>query len=222
MTVSAPETISLFPLSNVVLFPMISAPLYIFEPRYRQMIQDALGGDRRIGMATVRPEHADRMMGDPAVFEVGCAGTISRAEQRPDGTWNLLLTATGRFRIVEEPPRSGGRLYRSALVELLDEPAGDPSLLRVRRDEIRRRLQELLARVGDAASPPPPIERLDGLDDRRFVNVLAQAIDFGTLEKQRLLEASGHLERATILRDLLDFRLAEIGAESTRGSHSIH
>lgn len=216
------ETIPIFPLSNVVLFPMISVPLYIFEPRYRQMMDDALAGGRRIGMVAVRPEHEHAMAGDPPVFTVGCEGSISHAEQRPDGTWNLLLSATRRFRIVEEPPRPAERLYRAAVVEGIDEPAGQPDALQAARREIRERLEELLRRVAGPDAPPPPLARLDELDDEPFVNVLAQAIDFGVLEKQQLLESAGHVARATTMRDLLDFRLAEIGAEAAPRAGRLH
>ena len=55
----APERLPLFPLANVVLFPRVQTPLHIFEPRYRQLTEHALAGERRIGMVAVRPEHAD-------------------------------------------------------------------------------------------------------------------------------------------------------------------
>jgi Lon protease-like protein len=222
MTEAAPDTIPIFPLSNVVLFPTISVPLFIFEPRYRQLVQDALEGDRRIGMVAVRPGHEDEMAGDPPVFPIGCEGSITHSERRPDGTWNLLLGATRRFRIVEEPPRPGERLYRTAVVETLDEQPGDADRMRALRCEIRDGLEDLLARVAGDDDGPPPLERLDELDDPQFVNVLAQAIDFGVLEKQQLLEAPGHLERATTMRDLIQFRLVEIGAESARGGSRLH
>jgi Lon protease-like protein len=90
------------------------------------------------------------------------------------------------------------------------------------RDSIRDRLGEILRRMTTAGEKPPPLERLDDLDDARFVNVLAQALDFGVLEKQRLLEAPGSLDRAAILDDLLDFRLAEIDARSASGSDRMH
>jgi len=217
-----PESIPIFPLSNVVLYPAISVPLHIFEPRYRQMVEAASQGDRRIGMVTVRPEHVDEMAGDPPVFPIGCEGAIGQAEQRPDGTWNLLLTATRRFRIVEEPPRPDDRLYRVARVERLDDPMGPPGAIRPLRIEIRERLESLLERVGGPDASPPSLDRLDDLEDHQFVNVLAQAIDFGVLEKQRLLEATGHLDRATTLRDLLQFRLAEMGAEAAPGPGRLH
>lgn len=212
------EVIPIFPLANVVLFPTISVPLHIFEPRYRQMTRDAMVGARRIGMVAVRPEHRDDMTSDPPVFDVGCEGAISHAEERPDGTWNLLLVATRRFRIIDELKRPAVQLYRSARIETLDDPVAEDASLQPIRASIRARLGEIVKRLSSSGGAPPSLERLDELDDHRFVNVLAQALDFGVLEKQRLLEASGNHNRATILDDLLQFRLFEIGAQSGTGS----
>src|SRR5262252_10843931 len=75
------EEIALFPLSSVVLFPRVRTPLHIFEPRYRQMAEHALAGDRSIGMVAVPPEHVGAMAGDPPVYPVGCAGVISQAQR---------------------------------------------------------------------------------------------------------------------------------------------
>ena len=87
---SKTQEIPIFPLSNVVLFPQIHCPLHIFEPRYRQMTQAALDGDRRIGMVAVRPDAVSEIRGDPPVFHVGCVGTIVEHQQLDDGRFNLL------------------------------------------------------------------------------------------------------------------------------------
>lgn len=211
------ETIPIFPLANVVLYPMLSVPLYIFEPRYRQMTQAALDGSRRIGMVVVKPQHEANMGGDPPVFSIGCEGSISHAEERPDGTWNILLTATRRFRLIDEPARPEDQLYRAAIVEGLEEPNPEPQRLARLRGEIGDRLLDVLSRVATGEEEPPSLERLDEFDDQRFVNVLSQAIDLNVLEKQQLLEANGVLDRAQTLRDLLQFRLVEMGAGAATG-----
>ncbi len=212
MREGAPETLPLFPLDAVVLFPAVSVPLFIFEPRYRQLTRDALAGDRRIGMVAVRPEHRGEMAGDPALFEVGCEGVIARAEERPDGTWNLLLAGTERFRIVDEATRPTERPYRTARIERLDESEGGADGMASRRASIQDRLRDLLRGTPGAEDLRRSLARLDELDDRRFVDVLAQALDFDVLEKQQLLESPGPLERADLLDDLLHFRMAQTGA----------
>ena len=114
---TAPEgLLPIFPLSNVVLFPGVSTPLHLFEPRYRQLARDVLAGERRIGMVVVRPEFADEMAGDPPVFPVGCAGVITESQRRADGRFDIVLRGETRFELIEEPPRPSERLYRCARV----------------------------------------------------------------------------------------------------------
>ena len=71
----------IFPLPNVVLFPNVFLPLHIFEPRYREMVADALDGDRIIGMVLLRPGWEGDYEGRPPVYPIGCAGLITHAER---------------------------------------------------------------------------------------------------------------------------------------------
>ena len=74
MTRDRETLLPIFPLENVVLFPTVSVPLFIFEPRYREMTQNALNGNRKIGMVAVVPNAELNMGGEPDVFDVGCEG----------------------------------------------------------------------------------------------------------------------------------------------------
>ena len=107
-----PAIIPIFPLPNVVLFPSVFLPLHIFEPRYRQMLTDALHGDRIIGMVLAKEDQA-RSVGPEAVYSIGCAGLISHAETLPDGRSNIVLRGLERFRIDSEQE---DRQYRRAHV----------------------------------------------------------------------------------------------------------
>jgi hypothetical protein len=216
------QTLALFPLSNVVLFPGLGVPLHIFEPRYRQMLEDVLAGDERIGMATVRPEHGAEMDGDPPLFEVGCAGIVASSERLPDGRLNIVLLATQRFRIVSEAARPPERLYRVAQVELLDEI--DPPWLAARAAELRacvnQRFVALAARRGAGAAVLPSI--FDSLDDAAFANGVSQLLELPAPEKQGLLEAAGPAERLERLDALLRFRLAELEAPAEAAGRPLH
>src|SRR5919108_52991 len=117
------ELLSLFPLPNVVLFPNVFLPLHIFEPRYRQMVADALDGDRIIGMVLLRPGWEGNYEGRPAVYPVGCAGLITHAERLPDGRYDIVLQGLEKFRILDE---DNSRSYRIATVDSIAEaPNGD-------------------------------------------------------------------------------------------------
>jgi Lon protease-like protein len=212
--------LALFPLANVVLYPTLAVPLYVFEPRYRQMIEDELDASGCIGMIAVVPEPDVDLQGDPRLFEVGCEGRIERWEKRPDGTYNILLAATRRFRVMHELDRPVERLYRSAVIEPLDEspaPAESAHLTSLRR-EIIDQLEFITRRRSEEGGQRLPIEQLEQIDDERLVNALAQALDFDVRDKQRLLEAAGVSERYDVLAELIRFRRAEIDSSSVPGS----
>src|SRR3982751_5011891 len=97
-----PAQIPIFPLPNVVLFPEVSLPLHIFEPRYRELVGDALAGDRLVGMVLLRPGWGQDHEGRPAVYDVGCVGVISHYERMPDGRYNLVLQGVDRVRLTGE------------------------------------------------------------------------------------------------------------------------
>ena len=112
----------LFPLAGCVMFPHVVLPLHIFEPRYRQMTEDALAGDRLITIIQVSPAEKGKVITEPVPLEpVGCLGRIIQHERLADGRFNFLLLGRKRVRIRREIPT--GKLYRSAEVELLEDVA---------------------------------------------------------------------------------------------------
>jgi uncharacterized protein len=118
--------VPLFPLPNVVLFPRAVLPLHIFEQRYREMVADALEGDRLIAMALLRPGWEKHYYARPEIEPIVCVGTILTHELLPDGKYNLLLQGTQRARIVCE---HGQRAYRVAdLVTLEETPIAESDL----------------------------------------------------------------------------------------------
>ena len=90
-----PPTIPVFPLPNVVLFPNVFLPLHIFESRYRKMVDEALGGDRIIGMVLLRPGWEQDYEGRPSVYPIGCAGVITHAERLADGRFEIEVSDRG-------------------------------------------------------------------------------------------------------------------------------
>src|SRR5438874_1064975 len=80
-----PSVIPIFPLEETMLFPGVSRPLYIFEPRYRAMEADALKGDRIIGMTMLKPGYEANYQGRPPIYPIGCAGVITDFEELSGG-----------------------------------------------------------------------------------------------------------------------------------------
>jgi Lon protease-like protein len=110
----------LFPLPDVVLFPHALLPLHIFEPRYRQMTEDALAGDRLVTMVQIRPSVKGSRWVEPVpIMEVGCLGKIVQHERLADGRFNFLLLGCKRVRLKREIP--GTTLYRIAEAEIMED-----------------------------------------------------------------------------------------------------
>lgn len=190
-----PASIPIFPLGDVMLFPNVSRPLHIFEPRYRAMVADALKGDRIIGMVLLRPGYEADYEGRPPVYPIGCAGTIVDAEQLPDGRYFIMLQGLARFRVTGE---DHSRAYRLAQVEQMPEP----SLTDEERGALRQSRVKLAALLA-AGAPGGTLAIPAGMSDEVLVNTLAQHLDIEPLARQDLLERRGPLARAEALIDLL-------------------
>src|SRR5580700_9155649 len=91
-------TARLFPLPNLVLFPHVIQPLHVFEPRYRQLMEDALQADRLMAIALLQPGWEEDYHQRPPIHPVVCIGRIFKEERLEDGRFNLLLQGLCRAR----------------------------------------------------------------------------------------------------------------------------
>jgi len=192
-----PPTVPLFPLPDVVLFPDVSLPLRIFEPRYRAMVADALKGNRIIGMVLLRPGYEADYEGRPPIFAVGCAGVITEVEQLANGEYRLVLRGLQKFQVTSEDP--GGAYRVGHLTPIPEPPLGEPQAATLRAE--RQRVEALLARVADRLGIDPPPATLS---DAGLVIGLAQILELTILEWQELLERNGVLARLRWLADQLE------------------
>jgi len=100
--IELPSSIPVMALSGVTLFPNALLPLYIFEPRYREMLSSVLAGDRIFAVGMVRPD-----TGEESIFPVAGAGLVRACVGQPDGTSQLILQGLGRVEFTgfeqEEP-----------------------------------------------------------------------------------------------------------------------
>ena len=211
-----PATLPIFPLPNVVLFPNVFLPLHIFEPRYRQMVTDALAGERMIGMILLQPGYEEDYDGAPPVYDVGCAGLITHVERLGDGRFNIVLRGFERFRLLGEEDRTPKVPYRRARVEPLSElnPPSHAELLK----DTRQRLEALLAPLfsGTLAARGLPQQ----MPDDELINALAQYLELEPIEKQALLERDGALQRCQSLVELLEMKaLMEKGVRGAEHRH---
>jgi len=199
------DLLPIFPLPNVVLFPTVFLPLHIFEPRYREMVADALKSDRLIGMALLRPGWQQDYEGRPPVYPIGCTGVITHADTLPDGRFNIVLRGVQRFRILEEDDRLS---YRRAHIEQFPEStclAEDSAAIRTQRAKLDALLAPAMERsladvTGETRIPA-------AMADEDLVNALAQYLDLEPLEKQALLEQRSLRARAEALVELLEMKI---------------
>lgn len=199
-TSALPAEIPLFPLPEASLFPGVSRPFLIFEPRYREMIADALKGDKIIGMIRLRPGFEKDYEGRPPIYSVGCAGVIDKYDQLPDGRYVILLRGLTTFRVVSEDdtPAGGGKPYRRARIEVVPELLKDDD--RVALSTLRNRIEKsLYTLLPLGVDPPDP-----SLEDDEFVNIVAMNFGMPEATRQELLERNDVLARARALADLLE------------------
>ncbi len=113
-----PDVLPVFPLPGLVLFPGTQLPLHIFEPRYREMLEAALSGDRMLVMALLQPGWEEQYYGAPPLHTTGCAARIVTAQKVPDGRSNITVMGVARVRLGDELP---GLPYRRVRVQPLPD-----------------------------------------------------------------------------------------------------
>ncbi len=195
-------TIPLFPLPGAILFPRSQLPLHIFEPRYREMVRDAIDGAGRIGM--IQPLRLDDDNKAP-LYDVGCLGEIVGVEELEGGRFNIVLLGSNRFRLVGEVANEGS--YRCATVDIaaFDDKEPEP-LSMLERAEVEREAR----RLGDAMGLAVDWDAVARLDDEMLVNAIAQVAPFDVGAKQALLEQATLSRRADLLVQLMQFHRAAV------------
>ena len=196
--------LSIFPLPGAILYPGLSLPLHIFEPRYRALVTDALARDRRIAM--IQPQTAAE--GAP-LYAIGCVGKIGEVEALDDGRYNIVLEGEARFRVLRE--LDVATPYRQVEAELLDEPA-DEVLSSVERASFERE-SRVFADLQGYAIDWDSVERLD---DASLINGVSQIAPFDAAAKQALLEAPTVNARCELLVQLMQFFGKHDGGDDNR------
>ena len=192
-----PKTISIFPLSNFIFFPQTTVPLNVFEPRYIQMVDDAMKGDRIIGM--VQPKKSNQTI--PVLYNVGCAGKIISFNETEDGRYLIVLDGISRFKILEE--LNNDKLYRECKVNF-DNFSND---INNQKEEIKfsdlelifKNLKSLFNKQGYTIN----WKELEKQSLDQTINALSMASPFSLEEKQVLLETINLNERKLKLEEIL-------------------
>lgn len=204
-----PDTIAVFPLPGALLLPRSRLPLHIFEPRYLQMLEDALKTPQRlIGMVQPNPSP-----GRPdALHSIGCAGRVTQFSETEDGRYLITLTGISRFRIQNEI--EGFTPYRRCTVSW---GGFDRDLGQEERDPCfdRPRFLDLLGRFFSARELNTDWGTLKQAEDELLINSLSMLLDFEPEDKQALLEAPSLQTRRETLVTLIEFAMRGGSSEET-------
>lgn len=204
-----PDTIAVFPLPGALLLPRARLPLHIFEPRYLQMLEDALKTRHRmIGMVQPMP----RPDGESGLHSIGCAGRVTQFSETEDGRYMITLAGISRYRISKEV--EGFAPYRKCDVKWT---GFERDLGKTERDPEfdRPKFLALLRRLFEQRNMSTDWNTLDEADDELLINSLSMLLDFDPEDKQALLEAPSLSTRRETLNTLIEFALRGAGGEET-------
>ena len=193
-----PEEISIFPLSNFIIFPESTVQLNIFEPRYVQMIDDAMKSHRMIGM--VQPKKTGDLK-KPNLYNVGCVGKITSFNETDDGRYLIVLNGISRFEILKEI--STNKLYRVCKVNYdkfsFDFKENREKINFSNLETILKDLKSIFNKKGYAIN----WSELEKQDLYNTINTLSMASPISLEEKQTLLESLNVNDRKLKLEKIL-------------------
>ena len=197
-----PGQLPVFPLTGVLLLPRGRLPLNIFEPRYLDMIRDALAPPRMIGMIQPAEAQSEADEADPKLYTTGCAGRITQFEETDDGRFVLNLLGVCRFNIVEELAKQND--YRRCAVDWSKYAQDMTNPPEASAPFDRSRLRPPLERYFQRRDINANWDAIEKLDDDRLINTIAMLCPFAASEKQALLEAPDQFQRGELLLAILE------------------
>jgi len=192
-----PNKIPIFPLSNFIIFPKTTVPLNIFEPRYIDMVDDAMKSNKIIGM--VQPVKSNKNI--PMLYNIGCAGKITSFNETNDGRYLIVLTGISRFKIVEELKNE--KLYRECSINFNDFNYD----FEENREEIKfsdvefifKKFKSMFIKQGYIIN----WKKIEKQSLDQTINTLAMASPFSLEEKQSLLETINLNDRKKKIEEIL-------------------
>jgi hypothetical protein len=195
-----PKKISVFPLSNFIIFPKTTVPLNIFEPRYIDMVNDSMKSDKLIGM--IQPKNLNNKYSTPELHNVGCLGKITSFKETEDGRYIIELRGLIRFETIKES--KSNKKYREYEVNFknfyTDLNNKKEKLKFTDLELIFKDLKSLFEKRGFIIN----WKALEKQNLDETINALAMASPFSLEEKQILLEAKNLDVRKNKISEILN------------------
>tara|TARA_B100000003_G_C10880286_1_gene350882 strand:- start:105 stop:749 length:645 start_codon:yes stop_codon:yes gene_type:complete len=205
-----PAKIPVFPLSNFIVFPETTVPLNIFEPRYLQMIDDAMSSNRLIGM--IQPKKTGPLK-KPDLFDVGCVCKIVSFNETEDGRYIIIIKGLNRFKKINEIKND--KNYRELNVNYSmyknDEKSNSENFDFIKIKKILDELKILFEKRGYKVN----WKDLEGQNVYQTLSAISMASPFSILEKQILLESKDLHERQIKFKEILSTYSTEFSNNKT-------
>ena len=201
--INLPNTIPIFPLQGVVMFPDTYLPLNIFEPRYLKMIDHAISNEHRlIGM--IQPQNPDESDEKSIFYRVGCAGKIIKFEETDDNRYLITLKGLSRFNLVSE--KTNDKNFREANINW-ENFKKDLNITDETSDFTTLKLT--LKKYFKSKNIKANMDAIDTFNDYNFVDQITMICPFENNEKQLLLETASISKREKLLKTILDSYITE-------------
>ena len=194
-----PHELPVFPLSNAIFFPKTLLPLNIFEPRYKQMTEHAVNGNKLIGMVQSNQKIDEK--GKAEVYNIGCVGYIEFHSKTPDGRYLINLKGISRFKIKKEI--NTNNLYRKFSVDYNDFSSDfdEQKTGEINTIELIKKTKKLFEQY-QLSTDWKVVEKVE---TEQLINSLSMICPFTISEKQRLLETKNLIDRNEILNKIINF-----------------
>ena len=204
-----PKKISIFPLSNFIIFPNTTVPLNIFEPKYIDMIDDSMKSNKIIGL--IQPKKQNRNMSE--LYSVGCAAKITSYNESEDGRYLIVINGISRFKILKEIIND--KTYRECEVSFdeynTDQKKNNSKFNMLDLEPIFKNLESLLKKRGYNIN----LDNLKKESLEQIINTLSMASPFSLGEKQALLETQDALKRKLELEKILNTYIVDNFSNTT-------
>ncbi|MBM4389675.1 MAG: LON peptidase substrate-binding domain-containing protein [Deltaproteobacteria bacterium] len=203
------ETLRVFPLPGTVLMPGAPLPLHVFEPRYRQLVADALEGDGILCVPQIAEGQEEGHLGRPELLPYVAVGRIALHHQLPDGRYNILVQPIGRARLRHELPAETP--YRRFVADFLDDTDDDDARTALIGRRVVGLVAPVLAMVGADADKLQ--QALSSMEPSRVPQSLAPLVLREAAERQAYIAEDSAVKRAVMVEHAVLTYIAE-----TRGA----
>lgn len=200
-----PKSVPLFPLSGALLLPFSHRPLNIFEPRYLEMVDAALRGDRLIGLIQPEDTSEESPKGRSPLEEIGCLGRLTHFEESGEGRYFIILEGVTRFRLIHEltvmTPYRQGIISGEGFAEDFTRDFGEEAV-------DRERFVKMMRDYAEFANIELNWDEIEQTGTADLVNFCCMVSPYGPAEKQQLLEAVSLEQRAETLIAFTEYEMA--------------